>query len=185
MAKRFGRNQRRQLREQITSLATIVDQLRFGTWAKAQPGDIMLEQLGVIGGWRRIDEKVEKYAGGYDKLTVEATLYPKTDEIRRVLYDRDPVSWCGLQWRVEQVHVTDPWLDMGRNGGDCRDANRCGIPQVDLELHAIGARNQRGATLWPTHFSNEMLQEMVRAKESANDAKHWMNLYQGSWMESH
>lgn len=178
MAKRFGRNQRRQLREQIASLeerTASLEHALFGEWERATGRYPALSDFGLVMEHEvrssTTDRRIEKRA--------ELRIYIGNADLRKwgdLIQNRPTVEWGGFAWILDSI---------GRNSlhHDFLESQ-----YLDVELVAFASRKRSKKTttprpLWPERYDAAAL-ALLKAEEM--DVRTFRSLYEcNPWSDSH
>lgn len=108
MAKRYGRNQRRQHREEIARLTAELEYLRYGPFERAREGDPVIDPAWVA-------EETETRRKSRDRHTeyeMDLRLTYASGALMRAFRDHEPVAWRGLSWIVTDCKVASIHAEM-------------------------------------------------------------------------
>jgi hypothetical protein len=171
MSKRFGRNQRRRLREEVARLTLTKDSaiaamaiMDIGPWLPATPKIARLEDLCLYFKEIEVTESMT-YRGIRRKARVSLII---DDATFRRLNDAhySSVAWRGIQWRMDAVDY-DHYRGL-------REEN-----EIEIDLDAIGAGNR----LWPDLTPEQVA--ALKGERSDWDADAWRRLYQAQPLPSY
>lgn len=128
MAKRFGRNQRRHLRDRVAVLEQLLGEQKYAGWKRAEGRFPPVGSLGEIVGYS-IAENVDRYQG-----SLEVTVSIRNFRLDRQTYDHltqfYQFEWDDLTWLLKSVRNVelDGYGVIGRHQTELVELTMMAIP---------------------------------------------------------